>query len=81
MMEQGNDFAFKLLRECHTEFKGENLFLSPMGVTIVSSMLANGADGATYDEIAETIGLKGYSLDKINDCYSTLVAALYKADS
>ena len=80
VMEQGNDFAFKLLSECHSEFKGENLFLSPMGVTIVSSMLANGADGATYDEIVEAIGLKGYSLDKINDCYSTLVAALYKAD-
>lgn len=80
VLEQGNDFAFLLLRECHSEFKGENLFLSPMGVTIVSSMLANGADGATYDEIVETIGLKGYSLDKVNDCYSTLVAALYKAD-
>ena len=81
VMEQGNDFAFKLLRECSTEFKGQNLFLSPMGVTIVSSMLANGAEGATYDEIVETIGLKGYDLDKINDCYSTLVTALYKADS
>lgn len=80
VMEQGNDFAFKLLRECHSEFKGENLFLSPMGVTIVSSMLANGAEGATYDEIVAAIGLKGYSLDKINDCYSTLVTALYKAD-
>lgn len=80
VMEQGNDFAFKLLCECHSEFKGENLFLSPMGVTFVSSMLANGAEGATYDEIVEAIGLKGYSLDKINDCYSTLVTALYKAD-
>ena len=80
VLEQGNDFAFHLLRECHVQFKGQNLFLSPMGVTIVSSMLANGAEGATYDEIVEAIGLKGYSLDKVNDCYSTLVAALYKAD-
>lgn len=80
VMEQGNDFAFRLLRECHSEFKGENLFLSPMGVTIVASMLANGANGQTYDEIVEAIGLKGYGLDKINDCYSTLVTALYKAD-
>ena len=81
VMEQGNDFAFQLLRECYGEFKGQNLFLSPMGVTIVSSMLANGADGETYNEIVAAIGLKGYSLDKINDCYSTLTAALYKADS
>ena len=81
VMEKGNDFAFSLLRESSKEFAGENLFLSPMGVTIVSSMLANGAEGATYDEIVEAVGLKGCSIDQVNDCYATLVAALYKADS
>ncbi|MBR6423861.1 MAG: serpin family protein [Bacteroidales bacterium] len=80
VMEKGNDFAFRLLQESQKEFEGQNLFLSPMGVTIVSSMLANGAEGATYDEIVEAIGLKGCTLDQVNDCYSTLVTALYKAD-
>ena len=80
VMEKGNDFAFNLLREADTQFPGDNLFLSPMGVTIVASMLANGADGATYDEIVAAIGLKGYTLDQVNDCYATLVSALYKAD-
>ena len=80
VLDKGNDFAFNLLRETYRENAGDNLFLSPMGVTIVSSMLANGAAGATYDEIVETIGLKGSTLDQVNDCYSTLVAALYKAD-
>ena len=80
VMQQGNDFAFNLLRESSREFSGMNLFLSPMGVTIVSSMLANGAQGQTYNEIVEAIGLKNYSLDQVNDCYATLVTALYKAD-
>ena len=80
IMEKGNDFAFKLLRECHKEFAGDNLFLSPMGVNIVSSMLANGAEGQTYKEIVEAIGLQGCTLDQVNGCYSTLVTALYKAD-
>ena len=80
VLDKGNDFAFQLLRETYNENAGDNLFLSPMGVTIVSSMLANGAAGRTYDEIVETIGLKGYTLDQVNDCYSTLVTALYKAD-
>ena len=79
VMEQGNEFAFKLLREADAQFAGSNLFLSPMGVTIVSSMLANGAKGTTYDEIVEAIGLKGYTLDQVNDCYKTLVSALYGA--
>lgn len=79
VMEQGNEFAFRLLREADAQFSGSSLFLSPMGVTIVASMLANGADGATYDEIVEALGLKGYTLDQVNDCYATLVSALYKA--
>lgn len=80
VMEKGNDFAFNLLREANTQFAGDNLFLSPMGVTIVASMLANGAEGPTYDEIVAAIGLKGYTLNQINDCYATLVSALYKVD-
>ena len=80
VLEKGNDFAFNLLRETQAQFDGSNLFLSPMGVTIVASMLANGANGPTYDEIVEAIGLKGYTLDQVNDCYATLVSALYKVD-
>jgi len=80
VMEKGNDFAFNLLREAQTQFAGSNLFLSPMGVTIVASMLANGANGTTYEEIVEAIGLKDYTLDQVNDCYATLVSALYKVD-
>lgn len=80
VMEKGNDFAFNLLREADVQFPGDNLFLSPMGVTIVASMLANGAEGLTYDEIVAAIGLKGYTLDQVNDCYATLVSALHKAD-
>lgn len=80
VLEQGNDFAFRLLRETHKESGGDNLFLSPTGVTIVSSMLANGAEGRTYDEIVETIGLKGHSLEDVNACYSALVTGLLKAD-
>ena len=80
VLDKGNDFGFKLLRETFVENGGGNVFLSPMGVTIVSSMLANGAVGETYDEIVAAIGMKGYSLDEINSCYSTMVSGLSKAD-
>lgn len=80
VLDKGNDFGFKLLRETFVENGGGNVFLSPMGVTIVSSMLANGAVGETYDEIVAAIGMKGYSLDEINSCYSTMVSGISKAD-
>lgn len=76
----GNDFAFDLLRACYAENGGGNLFLSPMGVSIVCSMLANGAAGQTYEEIVAAIGQKGLSLKEVNSCYQTLVTALVKAD-
>lgn len=81
VLNKGNDFSFNLLKETYRENLGGNLFLSPMGVTIVSSMLANGANGPTYDEIVAAIGMKGSSLDQINECYATMVDALVKVDS
>lgn len=80
VLDRGNDFAFNLLRETYAEAGGGNLFLSPMGVAIVSSMLANGAGGETYDEIVAAIGMEGCSLDQINACYSTMLSGLKKAD-
>jgi len=80
VLDKGNNFAFDLLRECYVENKGGNVFLSPMGVTVVSSMLANGASGETYDEIVAAIGMKDYPLDDINACYAAMVSGISKAD-
>lgn len=80
VLDKGNDFAFSLLRETYAEAGGGNLFLSPMGVTIVSGMLANGATGETYNEIVEAIGMKGCKLEDINACYTAMVSGLAKAD-
>jgi len=80
VLDKGNDFAFDLLWESFVENEGGNLFLSPMGVTIVSSMLANGAAGQTYDEIVATIGMKDFPLEDINDCYARMVSALVAVD-
>ena len=78
VMLQGNDFAFKLLRECHSEFKGDNLFLSPMGVTIVSSMLANGAEGKTYEEALAI--LAGVTLESLVVSRRVYKAVVKKAE-
>lgn len=73
-------FAFNLLRELSQERSGENLFISPIGVSAVSCMMANGAGDATRDEILEAIGLKGFTIDQMNDYYATMLTALKKAD-
>ena len=77
---QGDAFAFDYLKASAREFSGENLFVSPMSLSMLSCMLANGAEGETYDEIVKAIGMDRFTIDQVNDCYSTLVTALLKAD-
>ena len=74
-------FAFDFLKETAVNFPGENLFVSPMSVAMLSYMLANGAEGETYAEIVKAIGLDNFTTDQVNDYYSTMVSALLKADA
>ena len=80
VVAKGDAFALDFLRVTSQNFPGANLFLSPMSASMLCSMLANGAEGETYAEIVKTIGMDGFTLDQVNDCYATLVTALMKAD-
>lgn len=77
---QGDAFALDFMKASVKSFPETNLFLSPMSVSMLTSMLANGAEGETYSEIVKAIGMDGFTIDQVNDCYTTLVAALLKAD-
>lgn len=77
---KGNDFAVALLKESFRQNGASDLFLSPMSITMLSSMIANGAEGETYAEIVKTLGMEGFSLDQVNDYYAKMTGALAKAD-
>ena len=77
---KGDAFALDFMKASVKSFPETNLFLSPMSVSMLTSMLANGAEGVTYSEIVKAIGMDGFTIDQVNDCYTTLVAALLKAD-
>ncbi len=80
VVAKGDAFALDFLRACSQAFPGSNLFLSPMSASMLCSMLANGAEDETYAEIVKAIGMDNFTIDQVNDCYTTLVAALLKAD-
>ncbi len=65
---QQTNFAFRLLRavdENVTENK-EQVVVSPLSASFALSMLANGADGETRQEIINGIGFDGLSLQDVN---------------
>ena len=69
----GNNNAFAL--NLFKEVSGfDSRVVSPMSVSYLMGMLANGADGQTREEIMNAIGCKGVSLQELNEFYKLMLA-------
>jgi serpin B len=58
-------FAARMLNQLDSE-SGANLCFSPLSLSVALSMTLNGAEGETYDAIAQTLGYEKMKLDSIN---------------
>ena len=74
-------FSFNLFKEAAKYSGYKNIILSPFSAQIANCMLANGADGDTYDQIVSATGFEGYSLEDINLAYKTVLKGLYGVDT
>ena len=54
LVQQNNDFAFRLFRKARTS---ESQLLSPLSITYALGMMNNGAQGQTQKEINEVLGV------------------------
>lgn len=67
LVAQNRDFAFRLLKAVDENVNdNKKIAVSPLSLSMLLSMLANGAEGDTYDEILKGLGYSGYSIDEIN---------------
>ena len=69
-------FAFDLLRELRMQDGEENLFLSPLSISVALAMTYNGADGETKAAMEEALRLSGLGLDAINAGNAALLSTL-----
>lgn len=74
-IQSHNTFGFNLLQNI-AENEDDNIFLSPSSILVALSMLYNGADGMTQDEIAETLQLDGIDVATLNEANSALLSIL-----
>ena len=74
------DFSLRLFDHVVTADSGKNVFISPLCMSMLNAMLANGAKGDTYQEIVEAMGFVEPKMDEVNGYFSTMVSALSKAD-
>lgn len=63
-------FGVDMMKKCfNSDEEKKNLLVSPLSVSTVLSMTANGADGETRDEMEKVLG-NGLSLETINEYYA-----------
>lgn len=74
------DFDFDLLAALTEQDSGQNLFISPLSVSIALAMTYNGASGKTRETMAEALRLAGLDVDEINHANMYLLSALEDID-
>ena len=71
IVDRGNQFALNLFR---TQAGMDSKVVSPLSVSFLMAMLANGADSTTKDEILSTVaGDKSLSVAELNDTYAAFL--------
>ncbi|MBR5893161.1 MAG: hypothetical protein IKZ37_05970 [Bacteroidaceae bacterium] len=74
-------FAVNLLKAVDGTFENNDKYVvSPLSASLALSMAMNGANGETYDQIADAMSLGDYSLDEINDYNKKIVDGITRLD-
>ncbi len=81
MVEEGNYFAFNLLKVVEQNETKENYFISPLSASLALSMTTNGAGSSTLSEMKQVLGFDAYTVDEMNTFYKKLVNELLKVDN
>ena len=80
---ENNGFAFRFFRaavQTLPESAQQQLFVSPFSTSLALSMLTNGANGMTEQELADALGFSGFSLEEINGYNRKLTTELTTQD-
>ncbi len=73
-------FGFDLFHELIGQSAAENHFISPLSIIMAYGMTMNGAEGDTYDQMAEVFGLEEMDRDEINSAALGLIELLTDFD-
>lgn len=81
LVEADHEFSYNLFRETVAwDNDEENIFISPLSVSMALTMTLNGAGGQTFEDIRETLVLSGMELEQINESFQSLTELLINAD-
>lgn len=76
IVESQNELGFKLLPIIETD-DDDNMFISPTSLFMALSMVYNGADGLTKEEIAKTLESEDIEIEALNRANAALLTNLH----
>ena len=80
VISKSNKFGIDLFTKTAKVDDG-NLMLSPLSASGALTMLLNGSENNTYNQIHQMLGYEGLSQIQVNEVYKSLVSQLLSADS
>lgn len=80
LVRSSGDFGLKLFKKVDQTEGNNNIFVSPLSISMALGMTLNGANGMTKDEMEQTLELAGLSVEDINQSYQSLIQLLTGID-
>jgi serpin B len=80
LVKANTAFAFNLFHALLEETPGENIFISPAGVSLALAMTYNGAAGETAAAMAEVLQFQGMNVEEINAAFADLQTIMQNPD-
>jgi len=80
LVESDNSFGLNVFREINNDEKDENVFISPLSISMALGMTLNGANGETKQGMQNALELAGLTDQQINDSYKSLIELLVGLD-
>ena len=76
MVQGYNAFGLKIFREIVAGGTDENVFISPVSVSMALGMTLNGAEGTTEEAMKSTLEFTGLTMEEIDASYRGLIDLL-----
>jgi len=80
LVDAHNIFGMNALKLLIKEDSEKNVFISPTSIELALSMVLNGADSKTLDQMMETLQVQNFELAEINQRSSDLITKLTNID-
>jgi serine protease inhibitor len=80
LTEADNHFGLKLFRKMVAESNNDNIFISPLSVSMALGMTWNGSAGTTREAMTDVLEYGDLTAEEINQSYKNLLDLLQQAD-